>query len=322
MNTPKTIIIFDTNKLRINKDEPVYYHTFNFNHELDLLNTKIERLNIKEFVDLYITEITIKELQKQVISVFNDDIQKLEDSKRKLRPIVEQIELAKIPEDFDIGVRTLAEINKAILNNNLKILSFPEDEDLAHTFKKITTKAIDKTAPFRSKSASDPGFKDAIIWEIIMCQKYQPKDNVFLITKDSGFSDDCVTEFKSKFENVEFKILPEISSLIDELERIYVEETDSIIEFAKSEEFRDYIDHYLQKIEKVNVDQKELDIVDYDISSYSYRIGMSPINEFYEVLSKIKVKLTTGEKIDLQIITYISDAHEIKSSEIVSDNYV
>ncbi|MDD3178547.1 MAG: PIN domain-containing protein [Candidatus ainarchaeum sp.] len=322
MNTPKTIIIFDTNKLRINKDEQIYYHTFNFNKDLNLLNTKIERLKIKDFVDLYITEITIKELQKQVISVFNDDIQKLEDSKSKLRPIVEQIELAKIPEDFDISVRTLTEIDKAILNNNLKILSFPEEVDLAHIFKKITIKAIDKIAPFKPKSPSDPGFKDAIIWEIIMCQKYQPKDNVFLITKDSGFNENCVIEFKSKFENVEFKILSEINSVIDELERIYVEEADSIIEFAKSEDFRNYIDGYMQEIEKVDVDQKELDIVGYDILNYTYRIGMSPINEFYDVLSKIKIKLTTGETIDFQIITYISDAYEIKSSEIVPDNYV
>jgi len=315
------MIIFDTNKLRINKDEQIYYHTFNFNNEINSLNAKIERLKIEDSVGLYIPEIAIKELKKQVLSVFADDKRKLNESKKKLRPIIEQVDLVRIPDDFNISAKISEEIDKAIIRHKMIVLISPKDDKLVNMYNNITDRAIEKIAPFCGKS--DSGFKDAVIWETILNQDYSSIDQIFFVTKDGGFTDSCAKEFKSKFKGKEFKILPDISAVIEELERIYREENDFIVKFAKSPEFREYIDDVLRSTEKIVIDDEEIELTGYDVLNYTAKIEMAPINkdnELYEITSEIRSKITTDETINLRIITYLTDTCEISHSVIIPDN--
>jgi hypothetical protein len=86
----------------------------------------------------------------------------------------------------------LKEIEK-IKNRFIEIkvdVKYLEEELSLDNFLDIKEKALRKEAPFRKDADSDPGFKDAIMWEEIKKISTSEEDQLYFISKDKGFVDE------------------------------------------------------------------------------------------------------------------------------------
>jgi len=317
---PKTIIIFDTNVLKENNSDNIYYHTFTFNNDFKKLYDYIFKKNLFEYIKLSITDITLFELEKQRRDCFKSDNKKLGDIKKRYAYIDSKVNLFKISDDFNIKDFILDKIGNYIFENKIKILKISDDL-IFQKFNDLKIRALEKNSPFNKDKKSDSGFKDALIWETILSQNFDDYENVFFITRDLGFNKNCASEFKELF-NKDIFIEPIGESLFIKLDNIYPEEENlinSIEEFSNSDEFKNYINKYMYKLNIINIEDDKIKIKKYKILEYSENINISEktgIKNIFEIISRVDVTDTDNNKMYLNIITYINNFFEIINSEL------
>lgn len=133
-----TEIIFDTNFLRKRNIEDFY--NFSFSNEFENF---IDFLGTNDVIDNYricFSKITLEELKKQIIDLYNDEISSLKKSYNKLRNI-HDIKFEQ--RDIDFSEILNKNINEYMAAKKFIILDIPEK-----IFSSIIDRAINKRKPF------------------------------------------------------------------------------------------------------------------------------------------------------------------------------
>ncbi|WP_288579759.1 PIN domain-containing protein [Lysinibacillus sp. UBA5994] len=185
----KTYIIFDTNILfnRFYED----FSRFTINSFYDEIQGKIERQDVIDRFELLIPEITIKELFKQQISAFNEDLEQIINSKSKFDNIYE-IDI-NIDETLDYEIYLNEKQDQYIASKGIQLIATCSDNQ----FSNIVDRALNKKAPFEGKDKkSDKGFKDVLIWESILEHAENNDGEYIFFTADKGFKDELADEFE------------------------------------------------------------------------------------------------------------------------------
>lgn len=213
-----TEVFFDTNFLR--KKNIKDFSKFNFGIQFEDF---IDFLGTNDVIDHYkinISEITIKELEKQIKDKYKDELIKLKESYNKFKNIY------NIKFNVDEDVKYDEILQKLIIEYagfyNINIV---ETESIS--FQSILNRAINKKKPFIGEnSESDKGFKDAVLWEsIIEYAKKSKNKNFILFTKNTkDFSEVLEKEFE-KLTGKKIEIIYEISKL---QERILIEQSENL----------------------------------------------------------------------------------------------
>src|SRR5947209_7174184 len=100
-------------------------------------------------------------------------------------------------------------------------------------------------SPFaRSGKFNDAGFKDSVIWETVMhFEKVQDFDKVIFLTKDGDYKENCIDDFKSKWQR-HIDIFKDENLVIAELQKDY----GNYIEYRKVYDYalKEYFDGHLR----------------------------------------------------------------------------
>ncbi|VUT28092.1 MAG: hypothetical protein SYNGOMJ08_00653 [Candidatus Syntrophoarchaeum sp. GoM_oil] len=299
MDSEKTLILFDTNKIRnVLKGSP-RYDSFEFGREFNELKTFLEKNKITDCVTLVITEMTLSELLNQKKKSYEQDISDLNSIVLRLRNLdnVSIPELALPEENFDCITYLKPKVITFLEESNVQIIKI-ENEKKALVFDVLVQKVIDIIPPFKAgqrDSCNGQGFKDAVIWETFK-QSDIAKDysTIILFTGDSDFAG-CEQEV----EEINFKTIKSTEFLIQELRSIYHREL--LKEKYKKVIRNQYLVDNLKQLIASEIDSNPKDI---DIVNLTEKIIDNPIDlknqftsiedeEYFEnmvgFISKIKV---------------------------------
>lgn len=266
----KTLLIFDTNVLRATKENEIAYSSFEFGFPYAKIKSFVDKNGLSDFVELAIPRIVVDELNKQKTNSYLSDIKKLSKIHSRLShmPNVDQASM-KLPDtsfNFPTHVKQLAA--SYISEKKIRIIELPSDENLKEFFQKILERALNSRPPFKSSNNySDSGFKDALIWESILSYNgIKDFQKIILITRDTGFDENCIDEFEDTLHK-DFFIKPSEDLAINELSSIYEDfiENKAIFDFARDAYFRSYLEGQLSIVKFVLVDSQKYPISKFEI---------------------------------------------------------
>jgi len=306
----KTVIIFDTNILKENNTDNIFYHMFEFSEEYKRLVRFLYDNNLADDVTLAITDITLYELEKQRRDVYYKDIRDVGKIKKRFSYIDSKINLVKLQDDFDIKKHLLENITKFVESNNILVMKIPS-ELVSQGFINIRNKSLDKLSPFGKNEKSDAGFKDAVIWETILCQNYDKYDYIYFLTRDADYDDYCKAEFKSKF-NKNIFILSSVDFLFEEL--IDHAKMLNIEDVVDSAYFKNSVTNYLANIDSITVNDVSYNIDDYKVLDFSEYVDIpegTRTGWIYLVVSNAELITKYNDIISINIITHLDDQFKI-----------
>lgn len=317
----RTLIVFDTNKLRsVVKGEPSY-GSFEFSEEFEQVNNFIKEVKLADLVKMAIPRIVVEELLKQKIEQYETDLKDFHSIKERLSmlPNTSFVGMTLPGNDFNCSENLKQLLNEFILKNNINIIEFPDDQ-LSEIFKNIIKRAIDKKSPFKQKGNSlDSGFKDVLIWESIL--NYNALDNynkVIMISNDSGF-DECISEFESIVKKY-FVLTPSVDYVKEEINKDYdsIIQKNKFLDFVNNDYFKDHIAKELSQLNSIIFDEKDCSIesarvIDY-IDSVDYFKEEETGAELITIISLVKCNIDV-EGVNREILvkakTYLDESKGI-----------
>jgi hypothetical protein len=311
----KTLIIFDTNVLRTTKEDEIAYSAFEFGFPYIKVKSFLDKNGLSDFVELAIPRIAVDELNKQKANSYLSDIKKLSKIHSRLShmPNVDQASM-KLPDtsfDYPTHVKQLAA--NYISEKKMRIIELPSDEKLKEFFQKILERALNSKPPFKSSSNySDAGFKDALIWESILSYNdIKDFQKIILVTRDTGFDEKCIDEFKDTIQK-DFFIEPSEDLAIDELSSIYEDfiENKAIFDFARDAYFRSYLEGQLSSMKFVLVDAQKYPISKFEI--------LEPCESIENLQSDTEQEITPEERIVNSKIKITFKKAEVESQSLVT----
>jgi hypothetical protein len=325
----KSLIIFDTNKLRsINAGEPSY-GTFKFGKEYVDIKNKLSDLGLEDAIDLAVPDFALKEIVQQKIESYKDDIKVFSEIRTRLSEL-KDTDLSNIilpEENFDIESFIDAGLKKFFETEKFIIINLP-DEMVPDVFQSVSKRAIKRKPPFKiTNKSSDSGFKDVIIWESILnFKKYDNYKYIYFLTSDNVFGKEYQREFTS-FLSKDIFITISTSFLLTDLESRYSEYIENIewFKYTKEDYFKSYIEQVVKDTKFIEKDDKEFPIIGYTILDYGSDVkkigGEDENGETLRVItSKIRVEVleNNSEKkyVFLSAYTYLDDFRNIKNTEM------
>ena len=334
-------VVFDTNILYQSYEKKADFTAFSFNATFKNVIDLINELDIYEKVAVAIPTVAWEEMTKQIIDAHD----------RKIGEFKNYIEKWILPEysvkvqAFDDYPSYISNIVRAYRNeissgiNRIIELPIPSDG----RFKGIVRRAFDKAPPFGGKEKnSDKGFKDVLLWESILeFVLSHPNAGILFYTKDNGFKEILVEEFRMAHPQASIVICSTETEISDELNKwaknidIYsyqpiktYPENRALIDWLESPDFeiqmidRDYglveknrlitsTSLKLLSIDNIAVIQETEDTVEYSVDvtlkiAYSFK-GGSSIQE--------KVEVTILIKNDFEEVFFVEDAYKSDSSD-------
>ena len=195
MKYDKVNIYFDTNSLEIrHSGNALFLSELAIQKDYFELEKIIVDWNLQDKVKICIPEIVWLEIKKHLKDCFISTKQSMEDKIKEYRKtfgstIEINYEFKEAVLDYE---QYLEEITNNFLSNPLvsaQIISCPKDNE---TVSKIITKAMHTTPPFvkvkkGSKEYTDAGFRDALIYETLLCDS---ENNLgILISNDTDFNE-------------------------------------------------------------------------------------------------------------------------------------
>lgn len=330
----KSLIIFDTNKLRATKDGAVSYGNFNFSSDFSMLKSKILEKGLKDYIVIAIPEIALKELIQQKVESFNED-------KLLLKQILSR--LSQIPDlvlpsfDFtiseaEIKSRLEEDLSKTLEKIDCTIIKLPDDK-LHIIMKRITKRAIERIQPFyKNKGSKDTGFKDNLIWETILnFKEVSNYDKIYFLTEDYDFyGKECKTEFENEFGKT-IEIKSSIGYLESEIDEIYNKEIESFKwnKYANEDYFKSYLIDQLSMLEEIDFKGKTCAIKEKKVIDFF--IGIEPYNDLDNededmliLISLIGSKIQNEGKLEernIEAKTIIDDSKEIRGTQWVVNDH-
>jgi hypothetical protein len=330
----KSLIIFDTNKLRATKDGSVSYGNFNFSSEFSMLKSKIIEKGLKDYIAIAIPEISLKELIQQKVESFNEDNSSLRQILNRLSQIPDLV----VPSfnftisEAEIKSRLEEDLSKTLKKIDCVIIKLPEDK-LHLIMKRITKRAIERIQPFyKNRGSKDTGFKDNLIWETILnFKEISNYDKIYFLTEDNDFyGKECKTEFENEFlKGIE--IYNSVNYLESEIDGIYNKEIENFKwkKYANEDYFISYLKNQLSTLEEIDYNGKSYKVIEKEIKSYFFDIepyiDLDNEDEDMVILSSlIRSKLENEGKFEGRNIigkTIIDDSKEIRGTQWELHNY-
>jgi len=268
----KTLIVFDTNKLRKINCGGLSYHCFDFSEDYHKIENTIEENTLSQYVDLAVPQIVLDELLKQKTEQYSEDIKALKELIDRLSKLPSvNFDLISLPDkEFNCHQHLQDSMLGYIESSKIIKITLP-DENLSDIFNSIIKRAIEKKAPFKvdPHKFSDKGFKDVLIWECILnFQKIGDYDKVILFSSDTGFkADDCKKEFEEKIGKF-LSIYDSSDLIIKELKEDYkgLIRVNGIVNRIDKKYLEDFImDQLLADNKKIQIEN-----VEYTITNISF----------------------------------------------------
>ena len=216
----KILVILDTNMIRKNLEWEKDYSKFEPKGDfLDIINF-IEQNKLEESLFVGLPQIVVDEFIINRTNNFNSCINEITTDYGKLKNIP-NFNLPKesmISDSFTYKDFMKNKIEAYVKKKSFIIILELEKEIFSETLSTLIEKAILKKLPFTDKGK---GFKDALIWEIILNQKYINKYSfVFIITENQNDFKDLPNEFEKKFMK-KLVLVSNFTELLVKLDRIY-----------------------------------------------------------------------------------------------------
>jgi len=320
----KTLIIFETNKLRQVVEGEPSYGKFDFSFEFKQLNNFIHENGLTDYIHVAVPDIVIHELLQQKIEQYNDDCADFLAIKARLSELPDaDFSQVKLPSnEFSCQDHLRPQLEEFISNSGIKLIELP-DEKLDDIFRKILERAIQKEAPFkRSNKSSDIGFKDVVIWETILhYSAIQNYDKVFFLTKDSIFDNKCKNEFRTKLEK-DISFQTAVPLVIGDLEEIYTDEIEhnKYVKFAYSDYFKGHINNKLKSIETIDFNNEEWVKSSVEGIVYLETYGHSddegePLTIFVSKAKIIITRMQDTKEVNVVINTVVDKNMEIEDAD-------
>lgn len=318
----KTLIVFDTNSLRSTDGSEVAYSSFSFGKPYQAIEQFIKENRLEAEVTLAVPEMVIEELKQQKQRSYQKDIQDLKRIVKRLAglPHIVAGEL-KIPdENFSCAEFVEGEARKFIIANGINLLEMRDDHAptmLKSMLAKVVGHETGKSPFARSGKFNDAGFKDSVIWETLMhFEKVQDFDKVIFLTKDGDYKENCIEDFKSKWQRY-IDISKDENSVIAELQKDYGNyiEHRKVYDYTQKEYFDGHLKSFLTPATYVECEGDTLRIENYKITKHCPRVEtiadeegdfVSPV-----IVSEIVIYSTrSGEKIEIPVFakTVLSDS--------------
>ncbi len=214
MNSDKTLILMDTNKIRSMFGKSPRYDSFGFDHEFKTLKNFIEENSLSENIILAVADMTLQELLVQKKKAYEKDKVDLISASKRLKTLKNiSIPDFDLPDDsFDCVEYLNPKVTMFLQENSITTIKI-EDGKKASVLDSLVQGVIESKPPF--KVGKNSGFKDAIIWETLI--KHSIKNgcsNVILFTHDKDF-DGCM------IVDINFKIIKSMYELTSELKSTY-----------------------------------------------------------------------------------------------------
>ncbi|MFA5117878.1 MAG: PIN domain-containing protein [Candidatus Omnitrophota bacterium] len=325
MPTRKTLIVFDTNRLRqVISDGPAY-HTFSFGAEFERLKNFLSDNGLDVAVSLATTRMTLSELLKQKTEQFKAD-------KGDLKAIVER--MSALPgvnfgtvqltdAGFDCHSHLSPKVEEFLRLSNVLLIDLPEGK-YAAVLKRMLERSINKRTPF---VRTDSGFKDVIIWESLLhYDRLAEYDKVYLVSNDGGFDDCCKTEFEVEKRKT-IIITSSVQMLIENLEDDYENEIEvhKHAQFAGTDYFKDHINGIVSGLTSLTIDGVDCGVRDIRIGSYLDSVQY-PLEEDTGI-SVILVSIAQGKAlidreektVNIKIKTSLDEAQGIQNTDMEID---
>jgi hypothetical protein len=183
MNGKPIAVVIDTNRNEGSRDTSSFSN-FRFGR-YDSYADYIEENDLVEEVHLFLPEIVVKESIKHLSEELKSCVDHINQQLLRINGVFSGvIESVDITSDNRKGY--IDQIEKRI-RKNARLIPIPEIT--VSFFSSLLERAIYKKPPFK-KGDSDPGFKDAVIWESVcnFFSKNRDYSEIYLFTKDSGFT--------------------------------------------------------------------------------------------------------------------------------------
>jgi len=277
ISEPKTLVIFDTNMIRNNLEWERDYSVFETKGSFSQIINFIKDTKLQNSISIGLPEIVIEEFVNNRFQNFNFEINNLKSGCKKLENLPSFNFPQKIISDDDFDYREFIK-NKIqeFLNDTEFVNVLKLDKKLfSETLTILTQKAIKKERPFTD---SGKGFKDALIWEIILnYDQIETYSSIFLLTENQNDFEDLAKKFKQKFKK-NINLIPNKDILIVELEKIYGWRVKyrELLSYLHDEYFKSRLTEYLS--------ETSLKINEFKIDSILNMSDLDP-NELKEIES-------------------------------------
>lgn len=284
-------------------------------------------------VTLAVPEMVIEELKQQKQRSYQKDIQDLKKIVQRLTglPHIGADDL-KIPdENFSCADFIESEARNYLATNGVNLLVM-KDEHAPSMLKSMLAKvvgAIEKEdkpkSPFaHSGKFKDAGFKDSLIWETLMhFEEVQNFDQVIFLTRDGDYKENCIDDFKAKWERY-IEIEKDENRILAKLRDDYENHIKhhKIYAYASEEYFDGYLKECLMSASFVMVEAENLKIEDYSIKNHCSKVETvaGEGGDFNRPVIHSEVIINTtrnGEKTEIPVFveTTLSDYENIEIEE-------
>jgi len=335
----KTLIVFDSNTLRSTDNSGgVVYNSFSLGGAYHSVERFIEENALTDNVKLAIPAFVIEELKRQKQRSYDDDIRDLKNIINRLSGLPHiNLDDLKIPDaEFSCAEFIEGEARTYISNNEINLLDLNE-EDAPSILKIMMDKVVNHKTPKRpffvtggGDRIKDAGFKDNIIWEVLMHFKgIADFDKVIFVSNDAGFND-CKPEFQAKWgKHFELATSFEAVKIALQLDYGNYIENRNAYEYANTDYFKDFLDDELRKVTFVDYEGESIKIENYKITNFCKNVEKVPDEEgdfsSVDIVSEIIVYTTfDGGKIEIPVYakTNLSDLENKVIEEITFEPYI
>lgn len=323
----KTLIVFDTNKLRSTIRGGPSYGSFEFSKEFKELQSFIVKKGLLNYIDIGVSKLVLEELLNQKIEQYTEDIKNISAIRIRLSELPGvDFTLLRLPDTtFDCQKHLNPLLENFIRDNRISIIDTPGDKS-GYLLKEIIKRAVEKTPPFR-EGKSDAGFKDTVIWmSLLNCENLDNYDKVIFVSKDSDFNDKCKFEFEEKIKK-HICITTSVAFVITEIEgdyKYFIEEKEWI-DFVNTDYFKDYLTQWLSELDKIPIEGEEytletVNVIDYINSIQNLEEEETDISTIIVSSVKGTVKINNNEKeVFIQVKTYLDDTKGIQDTDFEVD---
>lgn len=325
----KTLIVFDTNSLRSTDGGEMAYSSFSFGKSYDTINGFVEDNNLQEDIFIAVSNMVVEEIKIQMEKSYRTDLQKLRDTKRRMSGLPHiNDELIGIPDiNFDcfnyVEMKTKEYLEK---NTHVRLLDFNKEQS-EQILKSLINRAHKGNPPFfKTSKNSDAGFKDSVIWEVLLnYTEIEYFNKVILVTKDEGFKG-CEIEFTTRW-NKHFKIISSPEAVNTEINidyGNYIKER-VIHNFAQKEYFTDYLKDELNVKTVIIHDGIEYKIENFAITDICKYVNRLPPNEDGAenilISTEISIHFTQNGEKKQKKVEATTTLEDEETKEIISTEY-